>query len=49
MDIINVFFWDINFVGACLANLDKGGYDHCFDWPKVENFGTGEKFEKELP
>ena len=42
-------FWDINFVGACLANLDKGGYDHCFDWPKVENLGTGEKFEKEMP
>ena len=33
-------FWDINFVGACLVNFDKGGYDRCFDWPTAKILGT---------
>ena len=41
-------FGDINSVGACLVNFDKGGYERCFDWPKAENLGTEEMFEKEM-
>ena len=33
-------FWDINFVGGCLVNFDKGGYDRCFDSPTAKILGT---------
>ena len=33
---------------ACLANLDKGGYDRCFDCPKAKILGTEKQFEKEM-
>ena len=41
-------FWDINSMDACLVNFDKGGYDRCFDWPKVKILGTEQQFKKEM-